>query len=84
MDVESELSKLDGLLEQVTTELQKAGFRAEQAATVAPSQTRGEYTSCIGQHPGRRNIADNTVTQEERKMADNITPVVNETRTSIR
>ena len=63
VDVASELSKLDGLLEQVTK--QEPALERTQAATVEPQKTREEYT----QHAM-------AAAQEEKKMADNtVTPV---------
>ena len=62
VDVASELSKLDGLLEQVTK--QEPALERTQAATVEPQKTREEYT----QHAM-------AAAQEEKKMADNtVTP----------
>lgn len=63
VDVESELSKLDGLLEQVTK--QEPALERAHAAAVEPQKTREEYT----QHAM-------AAAQEEKKMADNtVTPV---------
>ena len=79
VDVESELSKLDGLLEQVTS--QAAPKQAEpvrmvrETAPVRPVQTMSA--------PRREdNITVNTMrkAQEEKTMADNTTRMVNEER----
>ncbi len=77
VDVESELSKLDGLLEQVTR--QEAPKQVAQAAPVATKTETNEVEAVMPE--STQNIM-NTV-QEERKMADNTvaqtTPVANQT-----
>lgn len=75
VDVASELSKLDGLLEQVTR--QEAPKHEQQAAPVAAKTATKEAAM-----PESTKNVMNTV-QEERKMADNTvaqtTPVANQT-----
>ena len=77
VDVESELSKLDGLLEQVTR--QEAPKQVAQAAPVATKTETNEVEAVMLE--STQNIM-NTV-QEERKMADNTVaqqaPVANQT-----
>ena len=78
VDVESELSKLDGLLEQVTSQTakQQASVQNQPVPSAPQPQPAGETK--IEQPVIPENHVKNT--QEERKMADNITPVVNETK----
>lgn len=78
VDVESELSKLDGLLEQVTSQTakQQTSVQNQPVPSVPQPQPAGETK--IEQPVIPENHVKNT--QEERKMADNITPVVNETK----
>lgn len=85
VDVESELSKLDGLLEQVTR--QEAPRQEPQAAPVDLKTVtkEAEVTNRVeAVMPESTQNIMNTV-QEERKMADNTvaqtTPVVNQTVT---
>ena len=80
VDVESELSKLDGLLEQVTSQTAKQQAPVQkQAAPVTPQpQPQPVAEPKIEQPVMPANQVKNT--QEERKMADNVTPVVNETK----
>ena len=80
VDVESELSKLDGLLEQVTSQTAKQQAPVQkQAAPVTPQpQPQPVAEPNIEQPVMPANQVKNT--QEERKMADNVTPVVNETK----
>lgn len=72
VDVASELSKLDGLLEQVTS--QSAALRAEAAKA---SETTSQVTDATEK---TANNMMNTMSrvQEERTMAENVTPVVRE------
>ena len=82
VDVESELSKLDGLLEQVTSQAAKPQPPVQkEAVTVAPQpqvQVQPAVERIFQQPVMPANQVKNT--QEERKMADNVTPVVNETK----
>ena len=77
VDVESELSKLDGLLEQVTR--QEAPKPEMQVAPVTAKEQTNEVEAVMLE--STQNVM-NTV-QEEKKMADNTvaqtTPVVNQT-----
>ena len=79
VDVESELSKLDGLLEQVTSQTAKQqSFRCRDQPVPSAPQPKPAGETKIDQPVIPENHVKNT--QEERKMADNITPVVNETK----
>ncbi len=60
VDVESELSKLDGLLEQASVQKQAAPAEHQPQPVMPANQEKN--------------------TQEESKMADSVTPVVNETK----
>lgn len=78
VDVESELSKLDGLLEQVTKqENAKASAKAAKSAAPAPTAVEPAAASTMSTAETIRqtsHIANNTI-QEERKMADTtVTP----------
>lgn len=77
VDVESELSKLDGLLEQVTSQTakQQTSVQDQPVPSVPQPQPAVDKNRTAG---NPENHVKNT--QEERKMADNITPVVNETK----
>ena len=78
VDVESELSKLDGLLEQVTSQTAKQQAPVQKQAAPAAPQPQPVAEPKIEQPVMSANQVKNT--QEERKMADNVTPVVNETK----
>ena len=76
VDVESELSKLDGLLEQVTSQTAKQQTSVQNQPVPSAPQPKPAGETKIEQPVIPENHVKNT--QEERKMADNITPVVNE------
>lgn len=78
VDVESELSKLDGLLEQVTSQTAKQQTSVQNQPVPSAPQPQPAGETKIEQPVIPENHVKNT--QEERKMADNITPVVNETK----
>ena len=78
VDVESELSKLDGLLEQVTSQTAKQQTSVQNQPVPSAPQPKPAGETKIEQPVIPENHVKNT--QEERKMADNITPVVNETK----
>lgn len=78
VDVESELSKLDGLLEQVTSQTAKQQTSVQDQPVPSVPQPQPAGGIKIEQPVIPENHVKNT--QEERKMADNITPVVNETK----
>lgn len=87
VDVESELSKLDGLLEQVTNQSAALKREAERAAvkTAAPV---AQETPVVPEMPTMAEVKNEqnimvsamTKTQEERVMADNVTPVMKDER----
>lgn len=85
VDVESELSKLDGLLEQVTSQSAALKKREEErAAAVTAAQEAPVMPEAVSM-TGIRNeqnmmVNAMTRTQEERVMADNVTPVMKEER----
>ncbi len=84
VDVESELSKLDGLLEQVTSQSAALKREAERAAAVTVAQEAPVMQETVSM-AGMRNeqnmmVSAMTRTQEERVMADNVTPVMKEER----
>lgn len=78
VDVESELSKLDGLLEQVTSQT------AKQQASVQNQPVPSGTAATASRWNKNRTAGDPGKSCEKhsggRKMADNITPVVNETK----
>lgn len=86
VDVENELSKLDGLLEQVTSQSAALKREAERATTrtAAPVVETPvmQVTPSVAEMRSEQNMMVNamTRTQEERVMADNVTPVMKEER----
>lgn len=79
VDVESELSKLDGLLEQVTR--QEAAKEAKTEAKPAEAPTVQQRTESAVTREIKPEFTQNATrtTQEERKMADSTTaPVMNQ------
>ena len=82
VDVETELSKLDGLLEQVTKQEAEKAAAARSAAEMAARNASApiERAAVPVPEPERNETVSNITkaTQEERKMADNTTaPVTN-------
>ena len=83
VDVQSELSKLDGLLEQVTRQEAEKGAAAKAAVqqTSAPAQSAAAVPPVQGAAALRNETVQNITkaTQEEKKMADNVaTPLTNQ------
>lgn len=69
VDVESELSKLDGLLEQVTKQEPVREVKNVAALTPEPSVVQTAAVQTAAMPEGTKNVIKTT--QEERKMADN-------------
>ena len=99
VDVESELSKLDGLLEQVsnqTAAMKKEATKTEPVKPAATARTTNARpvaatkpavepvaaTEPVVELKEEINITANNLmkAQEEKKMAENVTPVMNEER----
>lgn len=83
VDVQSELSKLDGLLEQVTRQEAEKGAAAKAAVqqTSALAQSAAAVPPVQGAAALRNETVQNITkaTQEEKKMADNVaTPLTNQ------
>lgn len=69
VDVESELSKLDGLLEQVTKQEAAKEVKAVAVPAPAPKTEQAAKVQTAAMPEGTNNVIKTT--QEERKMADN-------------
>ena len=88
VDVESELSKLDGLLEQVTSQSAALKREAEKAAVKTAVAPAAQETPVMQEMPNVAEVKNEqnimvsamTKTQEEKVMADNVTPVMKDER----
>lgn len=81
VDVESELSKLDGLLEQVTKQEAEKAVAAKKAAAAAKAAQAAQAAQMAEKPVAEPVAAENTenvinAIQEEKKMADNMTTPV--------
>ena len=86
VDVETELSKLDGLLEQVTKQEAEKAAAARSAAEMAAQNASVQPEKVAEPVPEKTETFLNIkkATQEERKMADNTTaPVTNNQSTPV-
>lgn len=78
VDVESELSKLDGLLEQVTKQEAEKAVAAKKAAAAAKAAQAAQMAEKPAAEPVAAENTENVINaiQEEKKMADNMTTPV--------